>query len=38
MTIILIVDEPPSLSDVDGSLETMPVPGEEEEDEDFFAL
>ena len=36
--IFSIVDELPSLSEVDNSLETMPVPGEEEEEEDFFAL
>ena len=38
MTIFSIVDEPRSLSDVDDSLGVMPVPGEEEEEEDFFTL
>ena len=38
MTIFSMVGEPPSLSDVDDSLETMTVPGEEEDEEDFFAL
>ena len=31
MTIFSVVDEPPSLSDVDDSLGAMPVPGEEDE-------